>query len=224
MEEFEHSFWWETVKKWNVALHLPTQVSWGNIWKFIERIQMSPLRLGICQAEYKNQRSWFMARNEIKGEWNLFSRKKMPEQKRQARSTICPFARIHLSSDQFVTVPVIFLRIIPQIFFLCLNALNVESLESIDVIHMNIIKASTLFLKVLQRISLAKFHLSSDPIVNVWIGPSLTQKKTFSPLWTIVLKSLQNELRLVFISSYFLWNNVTVIRNRSSILLLILYM
>ena len=61
---------------------------------------------------------------------------------------------------------------------------------------MNIIKASTLFLKVLQRISLAKFHLSSDPIVNVWaiLDPG---KKTSVQFEHIVLKSPQNELILV---------------------------
>ena len=151
---------------------------------------MSPLRLGICQAKYRNQWSWFMARNEIKGEWNLFSWKKRPEQKRQARSTICPFAWIHLSSDQFVTVPVIFLRIIPTDFlfmFECsecwvpiVNFLKMRSSiksyslnSEFDVIHMNILKASifSLFLKVLQRMYLAKFYLSSDPIVNVWAIP-----------------------------------------------------
>ena len=53
---------------------------------------------------------------------------------------------------------------------------------------MNIIKASifSLLFKVLQRISLAKFHLSSDPIVNVWA--SLTQKKIFCPLWTYFIE------------------------------------
>ena len=50
------------------------------------------------------------------GERNSLSWKKMSEQKSQGRSTICPLAQIHLSSDQFVTVPVIFHQIIIPTF------------------------------------------------------------------------------------------------------------
>ena len=162
-----------------------------------------------------------MARNEIKGEWNLFSWKKRPEQKRQARSTICPFARIHLSSDQFVTIPVIFHRIIPTDFLFIIKCSEcwvprVNWCNSYEY-HQSIYFISKYCKGYLWQ------NFICDLILLLTFGPSLTQKKTFSPLWTIVLKSLQNELRLVFISSYFLWNNVTVIRNRSSMLLLILY-
>ena len=67
---------------------------------------------------------------------------------------------------------------------------------------MNIIKASifSLFLQVLQRIYLAEFHFSSEPIVNVWaiLDPG---KKTSVLFEHIVLKSRQNELILIFISN-----------------------
>ena len=61
---------------------------------------------------------------------------------------------------------------VPRVNFLKMrSSIKFYSLNSeFDVIHMNILKASifSLFLKVLQRMYLAKFYLSSDPIVNVW--------------------------------------------------------
>ena len=64
---------------------------------------------------------------------------------------------------------------VPIVNFLKMrSSIKSYSLNSeFDVIHMNILKASifSLFLKVLQRMYLAKFYLSSDPIVNVWAIP-----------------------------------------------------